>query len=303
MAIGPTEITKLSVPGSETELSETRNATSTPAASAAGLSVHAGQVSGIDRHAHVHRRTGRAEDRHGERQDEIGRRLRAPPAGARQPASQAGWRARTGSRSPRHGPAASRAAKPPSFCPPSAIASTNPPASTTSSGGADHHDIMRQCADRLGPALAPSATASPKTPIGASISTQPTITIIAAASPSNTSLSCRRGASAMRVAASANSETNSTSGSIAPGCGSGEDIVRHHRRQDLGKARDLARVGRAPPLSAAAALSRDRRKLEQAGHQQRRHRAADQQHRHEQRRPRAAPALRRWPPPASARCR
>ena len=33
MAIGPTETTKLSVPGSDTELSDTRNATSTPAAS------------------------------------------------------------------------------------------------------------------------------------------------------------------------------------------------------------------------------------------------------------------------------
>ena len=33
MAIGPTETTKLSVPGSDTELKDTRNATSTPAAS------------------------------------------------------------------------------------------------------------------------------------------------------------------------------------------------------------------------------------------------------------------------------
>ena len=32
MAIGPTETTKLSVPGNDTELKDTRNATSTPAA-------------------------------------------------------------------------------------------------------------------------------------------------------------------------------------------------------------------------------------------------------------------------------
>ncbi len=39
LAIGPTEITKLIVPGSETELSDTRKATNTPAISAADLEV------------------------------------------------------------------------------------------------------------------------------------------------------------------------------------------------------------------------------------------------------------------------
>ena len=38
IAIGPTETTKLIVPGRLTELSETRKATSTPAAKASGLS-------------------------------------------------------------------------------------------------------------------------------------------------------------------------------------------------------------------------------------------------------------------------